>query len=871
MSNKIIAYHEHALYRVNRHPQKKFKVPKTYERMPPERVVGCSTASATVGKELRTVFVSLSFKDANLDTTLETVNESVPFVPLAKHLMSIYGVHDTPSQTKQRDKRQRDNLPNAKPGSSYRDGRRQTVQPILLVFNDLEAALGRLFRNDPKFRKSVQLGDASKFITVGDCELEIAKLIPGGSGCSFEIYVRYNHQIIRIIGRSNKGYFPNDDVDANAEAFLPSDKIERVEMPDSLRNAVIWDTLTEQEVELTKRKTTIHTRYARDLHEQLYQHLTDINPKVICRNGTLPYSAASASGKIMFSMSEVDEFDRPDDRVTQASALSYAGGRHFLHVDPGYYENLWHYDAKSFYPWIMTLLPSPATCEYIDIEPGRFRIEDWIGQFGAMCISGRVIRGTPLRFHDIQNRRMGYIQGTFTHHWAPIPEIVLGVVSGELSVTQIHDGIHMMGSNENSFMRRYQLKMYDMKELSAPGSLPYELAKLLMNATSGKLAEINANHPYIDPTASKTRVPVDGHRHVYSFIEAYANSEDHNYHEKLFQAADAAFEQSKHQEDSISFKKMLDQTLPYGSTTGARYLPMHASQITGLGSALLNIADNTTGAIMCYTDSITTIGEASEGLAKYREIAQEAGYDVPETGMGSFQAKIKDGHGWIARDNQWTIRNIDKETGEVQQLDALHNFPNIDGSKAWDAIRKMVQTKSYHYHPVPRAAHLKEAYQQHIEPGTIISQNRTVTYNNSKNKPSPEEVRRSQRLLTEANDNLAKRRGLPTTETAEGCILILNNGINDNYLTDSEIAKRIEVSSKVIKNIKEGVASGKKQLAALQQLVTEFERENAEQLPPLDIEAARSEFKKLSELDPSLGTPEWDRLKELSNRLLDAG
>lgn len=151
----------------------------------------------------------------------------------------------------------------------------------------------------------------------------------------------------------------------------------------------------------------------------------------------------------------------------------------------------------------------------------------------------------------------------------------------------------------------------------------------------------------------------------------------------------------------------------------------------------------------------------------------------------------------------------------------------------------------------------------HIEPGTMITQERTVQYQTHKTKPSPDEVQRSLKLLQDANENLARMGNLPTTSTAAGCIKMLSDGINGQYLTRSQIAERIGISPKVIKNIVEGVATGQKQLEALQQLVSAFEQE-------IQTPSIKDELDALIKLDPKVGTPAFQRMRELSDRLLAA-
>jgi len=443
--SNINVYRDHELVPVRRHPVREFKRGKIWPRIESDRIVGLHLTSNNIGKELRTTLVALNFNNDDRNDVLCTVESATPIVPVLQYLHALYGEHDKPGNTKERNVRVRDNLPRAK--GQYRDGRRKLPQPIILICHDLEAALGRLVRNNSQFKRTIQAGDSSmKFAVEGGGEIEIMKIAPGGTGCGFELLYREGGSIIRVIGRSLAGYLKESSQD-NAEAFLADD--DPVPIPDSWDKRR-WDSFSGDEVALLKSHVAHDARTARQLHEHLVNTLLAISPKVIRRDGTLPPSVAGAGIKIAWSMSEMDSWSAPSDRVTQVGALTLAGGRYIMHVKPGYYEGLNFYDGKSWHGYLMSLLPDPATCEYVDVKPGPFNVMQWIGQYGAMCVSGVANDNVnpPLREHDVVNRRLHYIKGSFIRVWASIPEIVVGVVSGRLTITHIHDGVHIVGSPE---------------------------------------------------------------------------------------------------------------------------------------------------------------------------------------------------------------------------------------------------------------------------------------------------------------------------------------------------------------------------------------------------------------------------------------
>jgi hypothetical protein len=172
------------------------------------------------------------------------------------------------------------------------------------------------------------------------------------------------------------------------------------------------------------------------------------------------------------------------------------------------------------------------------------------------------------------------------------------------------------------------------------------------------------------------------------------------------------------------------------ATTGAFYLPAHGSQILGEASARLGLLAEMTNAISMYTDSVITIGDASEGIAKYNEYVRRAGYTAPENGMGSIRPKIKDGWGYIITPGQWVIRYHDSD-GSIKQKHALHNLGELedaDDDTIWNTMKKLATSRHHTYTTKPRPATLLEAYNLKIEPGTLVSHQQIVTLQKDRHK-----------------------------------------------------------------------------------------------------------------------------------------
>jgi hypothetical protein len=453
---------------------------------------------------------------------------------------------------------------------------------------------------------------------------------------------------MRILGKSIKGHLKSNSSD-NAESLLH--RYNLIPMPDSWSKRQ-WTSFDPDDMEFLTSYVTTSANIARELYEDLAARYNSISEYVTRRDGTIPSSVAGAGIKIALSKLEVEEYERPSWRVQQAGALIVAGARVFMNVKPGYYENVYQYDGVSWHGFLTGQLPDPVTSEYVDIEPGAFHVEDWLGQYGAMYISGiehSPDRNRPLRFHDTEVRRLGYIRGAFTRAWAPIPEIVIGVISGKLTVTHIHDGIHIVGSNENSFLRRFMLDMEEIRRREPMGSPTYKLIKDVMNTVAGKLIQINTGHPYIDLIARGVHMPVDPWRGYKKSKDAYMDLIEARVAgiKELKDKADSMYEDSKYPDRSMTFGTYLNTRHAPSATTGAYYQPMHGAQIWGESSARLGLLATITNAIAGYADSIITIGDASEGIAKYNAMVREAGYVAPETGMGSLLPKITHSSGYI--------------------------------------------------------------------------------------------------------------------------------------------------------------------------------------------------------------------------------
>ncbi len=175
--------------------------------------------------------------------------------------------------------------------------------------------------------------------------------------------------------------------------------------------------------------------------------------------------------------------------------------------------------------------------------------------------------------------------------------------------------------------------------------------------------------------------------------------------------------------ETLPLQAIIDRYVPPVGKAGAYYLPLHAAQITGLTSARLGLAAYCTNATSGHTDSLFVIGDQSEGFKKFREIERAAGYESPETGMGSFKWKVEEGRGVLLKGNLYAIRYTDRETGEVIDKCATHGLPDIDTSKTteYDMIMHLYEGGYIYYDTKPAPRKLKQASILGKEPGVFSS------------------------------------------------------------------------------------------------------------------------------------------------------
>jgi RecQ family ATP-dependent DNA helicase len=896
MRRNIAVIRDHQTVYVKEHPLK--EIGKTggkhgpWDHLGPERTVGIVEFSAMDGDELRTMFVALAFLYARYNIVLDTRELDEPAEVAYGYVADlrddenkwIYSEHNTPSYTKVRPEQERID-PDL--GWKKRGKYRKLPKPATLAAYRWDLTLGRLHRNNPQMRKSVRAEEAGTTIDVGSRKLEIVKNLPGGDSANFQFLDRKDGRITRLIGKSIKGQSPNSTLEQDAEVYLGRHDLVP-SPPDSWHKRQI-SSFTEDEIKYIKTYVATSASIVRELYEKMAEEDRKISPYVTQRDGTHPPSAASAAMRIALSYLEVDSFGKPPWRVQQIGALTAAGGNVRMYGKPGYYEHVYLYDFNLDYGHLGGELPSPATCTYPDIAPGPFDIEHWQGRHFHMAISGILLptKFHPLRVHDPVRGRLYYLEpGPFTHQWFAGASIAFGVRRGVLKVTHIHDGIEIVGSNEHSFLRKFNQEMSKLKEQQPEGSPLYNRIKRMVHVVPGKLLQVNTGHPYIEPLAKETPMPIDTHR-FYKRHQDVTRDMFNAYNQglrPLRDLADGMYEYSKYQDQSIQFGDYLNTHLGPKARVGAFYLPAHGSLILDEAHARITLLAEMMGdsSIATATDSVLAKDDQSEAVARYIASVRSMGRDAPETGMGAVRPKIKDGWGYIISPVKWAIR-YHADDGTIKQKNALHEMgelENADDDTIWKAMKKLAEGKQYSYNTKARPATYLEAIKLKIEPGTFVSHRQVV---NLEKEEIVQDATKSQQILAKTTNALAaeSEHKLGTTETARGCVKILKS----YGLEYTEIASMTGIALSTLKLIASGQKSGTKSYDKLRQAVHQIENQHEEKqqvvnAPPVQpdrpqltivpkTDPVQEEFDKLESLNPKVGSPEWKRWRQLSDILLE--
>jgi hypothetical protein len=715
---------------------KTYKKCKEHSPLDATRIIGIDTESLRNGdnnEDLRTL--SVQCHTHSMSHVRDTRDVDTPITTCFDMLWSKYAIEDEhPRHKIQRTKRKR---ALAHDKRTHRDGRRDTIPPILWVFYNLEYDFGRLFRQNRQMIRTITADLDSVRIQVEQYEIEIVSQLISGSCPTFEYFVRRDGYIMRIMGMDIGAYWKGG-LNKTAQAVLKGQSKINLSQEIFHLSLQLFDALPQEEKNLFWQYASEDARLTREIYLATVDLLVQVEPLVIKRNGIIPASAPGASAKIAFSWGP-DEWTLPPTFIHQVGMNAYAGARVFNRKTQ-YVQNISIWDIVSAYPHVMTLLPDPATCTYPLVKSKKFTIEEFKGQWGVVKIKGEGLDPyyPAIRMHDEENCRLRYIYGKFDNIWTTIPEMVMGVVSGRLRVDNIYTGFFIEGDNTDSFLKKFVDEMFRIKASSEKDSPMYLLSKLLMNALYGKLVEVKiTNARYIaDESASADVLKVpdlqERKQEVYS---AYAQKGE----DGLYDLYEEWHEQYPDIAESVHFFELFD-TMQEQGKAGYYFLPMHGSQITGFVSAKLGLAAYFTQALQGDTDSIFT--KNSDAFAEYKKLMDKAGYDCPMSGLGSFECEIESASGYLVKNKMYALKYM--KGGKEKIKLATHGITGlvledtevpVDKSEEKDLLMlkyydliEGVCLNSKSVYNARQVRKLRQAYTQEKVPGVFYQLEREISF-----------------------------------------------------------------------------------------------------------------------------------------------
>jgi hypothetical protein len=652
---------------------KVFRRAKTYELLPRDRVFAVDTESLSSQGKLTTVLTPIHFHDRGVMVETREGRGMLHELFAAVFARDGYLVkEEQPAYTKQRERRTRTT------GADWRDGDRQSLDPVLSVWFNMPYDFGRLASDVPYILRSVAAGAPSYRIRISDrFELEVRRM-HFGSAASFDWRIRdvQAKSIVRMLGLDLTGYWKTSLAKA-ARSLGVAEKIDIESQIEGVYEKVL-ESFTPEEWHLFKLYGLGDVQTTLELYHRTAELLTRIDPRVVRQTGVIPASAPGASAKIVFAKAfdchpDRESWERYPTWADQMGARSYFGGRAFCRRS-GVFRRMKTLDLKSAYPFQMALLPDPVTVRMCRehatrIDSSEAFLRAYRGRYGVLCVSGEGLDDEmpAFRAHDKENHgRLRYVAGPFQKQWVTIPELVIGVVRGALRIDVVHDGVTTNGSSESSFLRAGVKDFFAIKEDKSNEQALRDLAKLLANSLYGKLIEVVLQDYLIAERNPCLRFTEHARicEGIATLFASGGESDDFDAlywgespeqiakaqsffravkverlpHDKRGPEAVTAYVEAlefagaPHEPGSyVSVAEFVRSHKAYKA--GQFFMPLYASQVTGATSAMVGLMAHCLDAYQGDTDSVhCPLPEGAEsltelpGFARYFDLMAEAGY-----------------------------------------------------------------------------------------------------------------------------------------------------------------------------------------------------------------------------------------------------
>jgi hypothetical protein len=381
-----------------------------------------------------------------------------------------------------------------------------------------------------------------------------------------------------------------------------------------------------------------------------------------------------------------------NQEIMQLILDTYRGGR-TGGIAHGRVENISVLDFASSYPTAMLSIPSfSPSMQYVQI-PSEMLEDDLSNiieeiQKNPNCfmrVSGIETDAfyPSLIAHNKQTKKLTPIYGEFTNIATTGYELLVGINSGTLHISKIHELVFLVDTDLNvkSPFRLFAIEAYHGKQNQEKGTILYQMWKLVLNGAYGKLIEsrkkvhVSVEHeedliPYTDDMEQEIHI---------LFLDEYLRCmrDEQNWEDTYLQLCEQIHKSFP--ADEIKYCAFSDINIG-GKDFGTHAVPAAASLITGIARARLRALMKCTSALYWDTDSVFI---PNLDFNKLTEYLNEGNKWLPKNihplqmgdQLGDLDCEMQGGTGYLAGTKRYYLW---KDTGELDE----NNQPIIKIKKA---------------------------------------------------------------------------------------------------------------------------------------------------------------------------------------------
>lgn len=609
-----------------------------------------------------------------------------------------------------------------------------------IFFHNLEYDWLQLVKNDPRLlemaRIGVGLSTDFEIGKIGSTKIMLKKDgLFSGSAPHFTIRFQTRKTGFNLFFRDTFSFFPGSLDKIMKDLKLPVKKMERQEDIGQIdfRGMEKCEKKIdfEEYAKIDARGTRIIGESIRALHQEA--DMKKMRP-----------SAPGYAINLLYHMMDDEEAiisGVNDQKIMQLIFDTYRGGR-TGGIYHGPVENLDVYDFHSSYPASMLSLPSFSPemayvpLDDLSLENVMAILEETGNVF--MRVSG--IEHDPLypSLITTHNGMLTPIYGEFHNIATTGVEALVGIRSGTLELTEIHECVVLLDMNEETRLpfRMFARSAYERKAKAEKGNVEYTSAKLALNSSYGKLIESRTT-TLVGATDAATKFPfLPGMEKEFGnyYYQTYIGLIDEDGNRKsLDDAYDTIMDEiiSNFSEEDIEnmVEKMFGDFSVSGKVYGRNVVPAAASLITATSRARLCAFIKATGALYWDTDSGFLQGNKFTPEELQQRLDLATSWLPPNVcpirigdELGDLDCEVTNASGWLAGTKRYylTITHCPKcgqkfdETLFCKKCEisgvkcATHGIPAMPKDYREGVISTLASGTNYTYESKPKPMKSKE-------------------------------------------------------------------------------------------------------------------------------------------------------------------